>query len=130
MKDFKKIATTTDPKVIRQFSKIGLNDYLFHPFGNMQYWFASPEMIEVIAIAYVNGVPTGSTVILKKRCPSSHANIGTFVKDGYRRKGIGAELVERARARVPNKMIHAWVGYHPADWLYRGKIKGKVSYVS
>jgi GNAT superfamily N-acetyltransferase len=103
---------------INNFSILALKEKL-HNFGLMHLWFHEPEEIKCISLAYCNESKefVGSCVIHNE---TVDFNIGVFVRQKYRRLGIGTRLANHAISHVKTTEIVC------DDYGYRKKFFNKI----
>ena len=83
-----------------RISQFCLNNQLYVPGWSLSSWYRneiiSNDYINHIFVAVKSSTPVGVLVIRHEEfCYGDH-NSGTFVKSGFRRRGIGRSLIRRA----------------------------------
>lgn len=96
-----------------------------HNFGSMKQWYASYSQnkndsiypIELIVTAEIGRAIVGCCVCLSKNDPRADTNIGVYVREKYRRRDIGTQLVCFAKPFF-SKPIQAWKHNYTAEGFY------------
>ena len=89
-----KIKTAKSQRNIRLLSNIGLDNRLHLGVGLMKdFYHNSEEVIHLIAVANIDGIPIGAAIKLKhdeSRC----CNFGVYIKRKHRKKELGTALIK------------------------------------
>ena len=124
MSDIKIVGTNTAYDIIK-FRRLVLEHGLYVPSGLFASWCSERSGgIVAMAMAWDRDDPIGVSILKDKLYGEATCNVGVYVKQTYRRSGVGRRLLRCVMRREPRVPVIPWTKIPSAQGFYRSFADG------